>query len=335
MWYNPYINIYLSGKTKKQLAQFDNDLCFQNVFTRLMQTALNRYEIKGLPDTCSERVILQSLLFNGSVVFFEKDGALLALPGYPDGGGYNIYGDFLSAWVYSWNGAYNEHVNIYVHGGMDSKTLLKSNGTVTPGKNLGVYVRENAFMYPFINQVLYYSKAIADTLRSIDVCRSNLKSPYLITAQEEVVNSVKRYFEERDTNVSYIINSGVFPSDKVNLLPINTSADAVKSLSELCDWYSQRFYELAGIDSLSQIDKKGENLIQAEVSVNDEIQAINIDASMKYIQQGLDDVNFIFGTNLTVQKKGVMQDENILGNDGDDTESVSRDGEGDGQGNNS
>lgn len=303
MWFNSFINIYIEPKTKKKLAEFENDLAFQNEFQRLYKMAMNRWTFENLPETCNERVIQQSMLLNGSAVFFDKEDQLLSLPGYPAGGGFNIYGDPLSAWVYSWNGSFNEQVSLYVRGGLESSMLRKGNGQMTPTSSLGVFVRENSMCYPFLRVIIYYAKAIADTLRAIDVCRVNMKTPFIITAQEEVINSVKRFFEDREKNMSYIISSGVFPADKIQLQPITTTNEALTSLMQLCDWYEQRFREICGIDSLAQIDKKGENLIEAEVVANDEVQEINLDASLHYIQQGLDDVNKIFGTNIKVVRK--------------------------------
>ena len=53
----------------------------------------------------------------------------------------------------------------------------------------------------------------------------------------------------------------------------------------------------------------GENLIEAEVSVNDEYTSQSLDKVIKCIQEGLDDVNKIFGTNITVEKNAVEEEE--------------------------
>lgn len=333
MWFAPYFNIYLEPKTKKKLAEFENDLCFQNVFSRFYRMALNRYDFKDLPSTCDERVIKQSLITVGAVTFFQplNEENIFSLPGIPDGGGFNIYDYPLSGTVYARNGVFNEHVNFYVHGGVDSKMLSKSNGTITPATNFGVFVMENELCYPFINHVIYYAKAVSDTLRAIDVCRSNLKTPFIISAQEEVINSVKKFFDDRDKNMNFIVSSGVFPANKIQLLPISTSADAIKALSEICDWYEQRFREICGFNSLSQIDKKGENLIEAEVDVNNEVQDVNVDSALKSIQRGLEDVNFIFGTNISVYRKESNNNDDIQRDGGKDTQPIPRGSEGDRQ----
>ncbi|MCD8211795.1 MAG: hypothetical protein LUC17_02055, partial [Oscillospiraceae bacterium] len=84
MWFGNLFDIYTGDNkntTNKKLAKMKNNVEFQRVFADLLTTALDRYKINGLPESCSERVILQSLLWYGAVIFFIKDGELLALPG--------------------------------------------------------------------------------------------------------------------------------------------------------------------------------------------------------------------------------------------------------------
>lgn len=331
MWYNGLFNIYLGandmGKmTKTRLNKLKNNYLYQITFTRLMHDALNRYTFKNLPDTMSERVILQSLLWYGSVVIFEKDGAYVSLPGVPSGKGWNAYGDAAEAWVFSLNGTFNEPVDIYLPGEDESSFLKKTNTGMMTGKARGVLVRENATMFPFINSVMYYSQAISDSMRTLDVCRQNIKQPFIITAEESIVNSVKKFFEERDNNNEYIISSGVFAADRISLLPIQTNSDALNAATELVDWYENKYRELCGIDNNSQIDKKGENLIQSEVSVNDMYTENSVDKCIEYIQKGLDDVNKLFGLNIKVEpkRKELMKNENICRNN-QGTNSLSRD----------
>lgn len=60
--------------TKKKLTQYKNQFTFQNTFARYTLDALGRYRLKNLPETMSERVILQSMLWYGCVCLYEKSG---------------------------------------------------------------------------------------------------------------------------------------------------------------------------------------------------------------------------------------------------------------------
>lgn len=321
-WFINLFSIYLGGGatgkgTKKTLAKFKNSFQFINQFNVKLADAMDRYHIEGLPDTVSERVILESLVWYGSVVFFEKEGELMALPCVPDGAGFNVYGDVGSVWAFSRNGVYNKNIDCYIHGSDESSFLDKTNGQVPTSRIKGVCVWENQQRYPFINQVIFYAQVIADTLRALDVARENLKRPYLLAAPESVIPSIVKTFEDRDDNMKYIISSGNYKASDITMFPLVTDGNAINTLTALIEWYEAKFRELCGINNNSQMDKKGENLIQAEVSVNDEYTDLALDKVVDYLQFGLDDVNKIFGTNLTAEKNRKEQ-EQIIGEEEED-----------------
>lgn len=303
-WFNNLFNIYIDKKNKSvsKLAKFRNDFTFQLKFMDFVNDALHRYKITGLPETVSERVVLESLLWYGSVVFFEKYNNLLALPGLPDGSGINVYGDFAGAYVYGATG-YNERINLVLPGSDNNKLLATtvSGQKITEGS--GVLVRENPLMYPFMNTVLYFTECVSDSLRTLDVSRENIKRPYIITAEDMVIPTVKRYFNNVKNNENYIISSGVFPADKISILPFEYNSDYLKAATSLVDWYDQRFREACGIRNMGgQIDKKGENLISAEVTQNDDYTKHRSDLVLTSINRGLDIVNQYFGVNIQAKE---------------------------------
>lgn len=324
MWYNNLFGIWLDPKstTRKKLAKRTNTFVFQNTFTKLVQDAMNRYRINGCPDTVSERVVLASLLFYGYVFFFKKNGNVLALPGLPDGSGINAYGDFAGAYVYGCNG-YNERISLLMPGADDSRFLQKTIEGSYYKDGTGVMVRENPMLYPFVNTTYYFANCIADTYRTADVCRKNMKRPFIIVAEESVVPTVKKYFEDVEDNLEYVVSSGVFPADKISVQPFDNNPDYVKVASGLIDWYEQKYRELCGFDNMGgQIDKKGENLISAEVTQNDSYTEQNVDQVLKYINKDLELVNEKFGTNM---KAEATENEDIQRNDFSEPSDISDD----------
>lgn len=320
-WYDGLWNIPIdlggSRKNRKKLAEFKNMLSFQIIFQRLAEDALNRYEFDGLPETLSKRVILQSLLWHGNVIFFEKDGGLFALPGAPSGT-FNVYGEPAIAEVYSINGMFNEPVKLYLPGSDAASFLNKTDFVVPTHKAQGVIVWENKQRYPFINSVMYYAERIADTLRTLDVVRENIKTPQIFFCEESVKNSVERFLEDRASNLSSIISTGVFEVDKVKTVPIDPKGTALSDVTALVEWYENKFREICGKENNGQMDKKGENLVEAEVEVNDEYTELGVDKCVETIQEYLDYVNQIFGTNITVKKKEEEVNEeksDVLGDD--------------------
>lgn len=310
-WYDP--GIYLTGKQNKKIRKLENAYTQQLVFVRLANIALQRYHINGLPDTISERTILQSLLWYGSVVFFKKDSNIFALPGVPTGDGYNIYGDPGSAWVFSrYNGKMFDSVKLYIPGSDEAVFLKELIGSAQTGKPAGVIVWENSMRYPFINTVLYYSQKIADCYRTLDITRYWLKRPLLLTGPEESSESVKNIIQDMGDNPNAIyLSESLGVTKATQLLNTNANGQNLTDITGLLEWYESTFRSQCGIDSNAQMDKKGENLIQAEITVNDQYQSINLDSALQEIQKWLDVVNKFFGFNLTVEKSEVLEHDDL------------------------
>ena len=313
------IDLSLGGKSKtnKRIVQFKNQVAFNNAIVRLIEKGDARYDIEGLPDTCNKRVVKMSLLFHGSVCFFEKDGSILALPAAPNSN-LNLYGDYKSCFVYGRNG-YNETVPLYIPGADDSKAVKQGFMTLNmKEKPRGVFVKENKLMYPFINYCIDYAEKIADTMRIIDVVRTNMKHPFIITAEEQIVPTVKKFFQEKNENVEYIINSGVFPVDKLAIMPIETNDAAIKTATELVEWYFNDFDNICKKNSLTHSDKKERENVP-EINANNQSTEENEETFRSYLEEQFDFVNECLGTNIKL--KEVEKDDAVLsvgGNAGPD-----------------
>lgn len=306
MWYSP--GIYLGGapgrKSRRKMRQWENDIQYQITFIRLVNEALQRYKINGLPETISERVVLQSLLWYGCVVIFEKGNNLFALPGVPTGNGFNIYGDPGSAWVYStMNGQYNKEVKLYIPGSDEDVFLKQLIGSRQTGTPTGVIVWENKMRYPFINTVWFFSKCIADCYRTLDITRYWLKRPLFLTGPEEYSESVRKIIDDMGDNPNAIyIGDMVGVQKNTTLMNTNANGQNLQDVTGILEWYENKFRELCGLDSNAQMDKKGENLITAEITVNDQYQQMSLDKVTDELQEGINNVNKFFGLSLSVEQ---------------------------------
>ena len=309
----------------RELEKLKNNIEFMNWFNLLQQYAVNRYEFEGLPDTINERVLKQALLWYGSCAFFDKDDALFCLPARATQD-FNVYGDPCFAWVYGRNG-YNEQISLYIKGQDDTKFITKGVSGQTHTKGKGVFVRENYMLYPFISYVYSYAMKLSDTARTIDTERFHLKRPYLVTAKEEILPTVKKYFEKVDENENFIVSTGIFDANDVNALPISLPTGALKDTEELQDWYLNQFLTLCGLNNNQDANKK-ERLIVDEVNANNESIDTNIKPMIEYLQEELDEVNKIYSTNITVKAmKEEFDDEDILTTDTGKDESGSVSGD--------
>lgn len=321
MWFlNSYFsNIFIdtNGSTAKKMAKYKNAMEFQNFFNIFVNQALQRYYIEGLPESCNQRVILQSLLWYGSVCFFKKAGEVLALPGLPTSN-FTLYGDPTEAIVYGRNG-YTENIKLFIQDG-DNANLVRrtTEGGTAPIEGAGCWIRENKLAYPFINIVIEYADKCADTMRTLDTTRDNIKRPYIVTAEESVVNSVKAFFNKRDNNEEYIISSGIFPADKIQLLPFDTNPENLRDCTMLIEWYQNQFWSLCGIKAPNTVDKKAEITIP-ELNSGESIQDINDGITLNTLQEGLDFVNEKLGTNMTAKSRNQEIEANNNEDNGDMT----------------
>ena len=314
MWYDGMFNIPIdisgtSGdktKNRRLLNQYKNNLAFQVIFAKLIEDALNRYDIEGLPETMSKRVILQSLIFHASVVFFKKDGNLFALPGVATEE-FNIYGEPGYAETFSVNGTYNERVKLYIPGTDKSDFLKTLSDTGEEAK--GCILWENKKRFPYIYSVVFFAQAIADTYRTLDVCRANIKNPQIFYGEESIRQTVEKYLETRESNASAaFISTGMLEADKLKIMPFDPKGTALSDVTALIEWYDSKMKERNGIKNNSQMDKKGENLIEAEVDVTDEATKKNASDVVEYLNMQMEDINKFMGTSIKFVDKNAGDD---------------------------
>ena len=315
MWYGPVfncINLNLGGKAMKQskLAEMKNNVTFQNIFVRLVKKALSRYEIEGLPETCSERVVKMALLYHGSVGFFEREGSVLALPATP-GADITLNGDYTHMYVYGRNG-YNEKIALYVPGADDSKLVGKGFSGQPEGEKRGVWVRENEMVYPFLNYCIDYADRISDTYRTFDIGRFWLKMPGVFVAEEEALPSIKSLIDGLKNNELYnVVSSGIYDVGKVNFFDLKYSADNISKCTDSIEWLYNDFDNLCFKNSNSNPDKK-ERLLVDEVNSNNESTEAQSNSFSEYLQEQFDFVNKCLGTNIKIKiNKEEPKNENI------------------------
>lgn len=324
MWIDDFLLIPSAQiKSKKKLTQYENNARFRMEFFDKFEAAMRRYKIENIPDTCNERIILQSMICHGCVLFFkdpEYGDNVFAMCGVPSGKGFNINGDPVSAFAYSKNGLVNKEVDLFIKGADNSQLLAKGANSYLVSKNpQGVLVWENKSRYPFIETVLYFSRVISDTYRTIDVCRKWMKNPFIPVCEESMVASIKEMLGKIENNEDLIpVSTGVKEVTKIDFHDIIGAGDSAKDAIEMLDWYEQKYREKCTMNSNTQVDKKGENLIVDEVHMNDEYVDDAEESQIDYINNQLDFVNEVLGTNMRcvivekkIEQKEVEKDDRL------------------------
>ena len=293
------INVNAKNKLRsfKRANAYKNVFAFQNAFANAVTDGIHRYGIDGLPDTIPERHALLSNFWYPCSVLIEKEGGVVMMPACPSGE-FNANSDPGKAFAFSYNG-YSEEVELVIPGGANSSFLRKNGfgGYMKDGRR-AVFIRESEIMYPFVRYAIQYAEAIADTMRTLDVCRKNIKRPYVVFAEESVKPTVEKYFEQRDGNEEYVISSGVFDPNKIVISPIVTNTDSLNSVISMIEWYQSQYRILCGFGGNMNLDKKGENLTTDEIHSGDDYANSRTDYWIRSLNDGFEIANDLFGTSI-------------------------------------
>lgn len=303
-WLDDYLMCDTSQiKNKKRLQQYENSMRFIMEFGDKLNTAMAGLpKLKDAPDTISERVVLQSLIFHANVLWFrtkDDDKNLYALPAVPQGG-WNLNGDFLSAYPYSKNGSINEQIPLFVKGSDESELIKKGVLPQVGESPRGVLMWDNKERIPFGITLEYYAKTGADVLRTIDIARVWMKRPFIPICEDQAKSSVEEIMKKIINNDDLIPLSAPASQhiDAFDFKDIVGMNENVNDCMAMYEWYNQQFTGRCLIESQTQLDKKGENLTTDEIHANDTLITVKREEKKKYWDEQLEYVNECFGTQM-------------------------------------
>lgn len=265
-----------------------------NTLYRFSNIGAHLVDFEGAPETVDTRVVRQSILWYPITVFFVVGDSTLCLPGLPTGRGWNVQGNFGSACAVGLNG-HTYQIRLQLPGSDKAPILDQTSGIQDYDFDYdGVCIRANDNCFPFINVVLKYTEWIAYLLQSLDIAKFYTRHPVNFTCTPKQRATAIKWFKETDDGIpvtftpSTAANNGAITRqvEAVNLLQ---GGDVLKPTMEMIDWLEQRFYMEAGVENMgSQVDKKGENMINAEVNASDEITNIIRQGMVDYINDQLE-----------------------------------------------
>lgn len=307
----------------KDVTKFQNIRSAVNTFARYCNIASHRFEFEGCPETISERVLREGLLWYPCISFWTVGDSTVAMPSVPGGSGFNAYGDLGDGFAYAKNGKVYK-INYDIPGGDTVRILNETVGPRVSAEYSGRYIRANDLMFPFINTVIFYTEQVADTLRAIENARILLKHPIgLYTTEAQKKNWEKWYNELKENQPIMFINKNKpadgHEPDKAEVVNLVEGGDIIKPASEVLDWFENRFLAECGVGNIgSQVDKKGENLISDEVHGSDAVTNMVTEGLVEYINNELEKqgIREMPGCeNLKCVPRKDIQDENIQRDD--------------------
>ena len=248
-----------------------------------IQYMLNRtqrmFEYTGLPDTIPQRMIELYLQINGHLAFAKYNGDLYVYTGGL-GGEPDVY---YQPTIYTIaNPAQNWSKNLSI--GSDC-----------------IVIRNDSLYLGLLPLFRRYAHALSENELSLHIADVNSRMISLISATDDrTIESARRYLDDIEKGKLGVIADNAF-LEGLKAQPVNasTSKNGILDLMEYEQFLKASWYNEIGLDS--NYNMKRERLNTAEVEMNNDSLAPLIDDMLESRRIGLEAVNALFGTSITVE----------------------------------
>lgn len=180
--------------------------------------------------------------------------------------------------------------------------------TLTPGEDCAViycrevdryqYGRETGGLYGLIST---HAQLLADNTISINTATKNMRLTNIISANDNLtVKSIDEVLGAMYAGVPYkCVRSSLV--DQLTSVPMtdHTNTQQLLQLIQARQYIYAHFYEQIGLKTHDQIKK--ERLISSEVDEGTELAVFNIQDMLATMQNGIDECNRIFGTEIEIE----------------------------------
>lgn len=251
-----------------------NDLSYQAYVDRITEIAISVFDWSGMPDTVDTRFLELALFNYGKVCAFEDEVGILTLPFNPDAN-FSVYGNPTKAEVYSPYNAFHRSVTAK-DSAFGFNNLIRTNS---------------------IDMSRLFALRLYNIDRIIDVNANSLKSPVIITCDEEQRLTLLNLFKEVDGNAPVIFGSKNIDLRSIAALNLNTNYVCDK-LTELKTNIWNEMLTYNGVPNVS-INKR-ERLVSDEVNRGMGGTLACRYSKLKARQQFAEEINRMFGLDVQV-----------------------------------
>lgn len=272
-----------SRRLKRWASAELNNATYIDYFDRLSAIAMNRFEWEGVPDTIDVRFMERALFERGYCVFFKDPVIGYLCLNANLGGAFDVYDIPQVRHVYASNGQYNN-------------TVTKADSVIIWNN----YLHKSDFMTTQLAAL-----RLADIQRTIDVNVKGQKTPKVILCSEEQRLTMKNLFMQWDGNEPFIFGDKSLAREQ-NVDVLDTTAPYVTDKLEVQKHQLiNEYLTYLGIENNNQ-DKK-ERLIADEVAGSYGFTEMARNVALQSRQQACEEINRMFGINISVKFKSEMQ----------------------------
>lgn len=240
---------------------------------RIEELALSVFTWEGLPNTIDERYIETTLLYNGSVVFFnDKELGYLCLPTTYSEYNLNMRPRDMTAYsVTGYTRELNEHNAVIGYG--------------------------NFTRQPQISWVNHYASKLYKLDRTYDINCNSTKQPLLICCDDNEKLTFKNLYMQYDGNQPIIYGTKSLNTDNFKVLnPTNNFI-----LDKIREEQSSVYQEMLSFFGIPTYHVKHERLVVGEIETSRIQSTANLTTALKSRENFCKRVNEMFGLKLEVR----------------------------------
>lgn len=258
---------------------------FSYWYNLLTEKCLDMYIYEGLPESLPAQFVERLLIMWGYATIFKADGELMTVEGSLSGVG-KYYLPTTFTYAAPW---------------------LKG-GYRTVGKDCAIIYnsKQDIYFYRGLRELISrYARMLADIESSINIVVVNQRATRMdIVADAQTAAEVDRARESIEKGAHYTINQKsiidrYFPKEWAQV----PQSNQIIQLIDARDRILSNFLEEIGVKSINM--NKRERMIQSEVTADTQLLLTNVEDMLSERQAGVDRVNKMFGTNITVVRNPV------------------------------
>lgn len=263
----------------------DKMTAFYHYCVQMLNRTQSMFEYEGLPDTIPAEFLERYLQVNGFAVITKVDGILYAFVGGLGGAEKSVYYEPTFCTVA--NPALNLSRTLYI----DTDCILIRNDIAFEG------------IAPIIAR---YASALVENDLSLDMMSKNMRANVMINAPtDDLEKAANCFLQDIDNGKRGVVGGFNFLKD-IEIFPMSgTSATRITDLIEYQQYLKAGLYNELGLQS--NFNMKRESLNSAETGMNDDILIPLIDEMLKQREQGVEKVNAMFGTNISVKLSSIWE----------------------------
>ena len=253
---------------------WQNNVTYLHYYYFLKELAINMYKWEGLPDTIDPRFLELTLFENGYGLYFKDEVIGDLFLQCTIGGEMDVYRIPINRMAYSVNGYQNYKTK--------SDSVIVFNNFLRTTTHIDIDM---------------FAQKLYNISRAIDVNINAQKTPILIVCDENQKLSMKNVYMQYEGNQPFIFGNKNLDQDSIKVLKTDAPFIADKlSIEKNRIWNEAMLF--LGINN-NNMDKK-ERQISDEVNSNLEQISMSRQIGLNSRRQGADEINRMFGTNITV-----------------------------------